>query len=91
MLLMAIIVVVDITENLQRFLDNNAPMSAVITGYYMNFIPYFINLFIPLFTFISVIWFTSKLCCSCRATSTIMCHLIGKLCYFGLAAHPCGK
>lgn len=61
MLLMAIIVVVDITENLQRFLDNNAPMSAVITGYYLNFIPYFINLFIPLFTFISVIWFTSKL------------------------------
>ena len=60
-LLMAIIVVVDITENLQRFLDNNAPLSAVITGYYLNFIPYFINLFIPLFTFISVIWFTSKL------------------------------
>lgn len=61
MLLMTIIVVVDITENLQHFLDNNAPMSAVITGYYLNFIPYFINLFIPLFTFISVIWFTSKL------------------------------
>ncbi|MBO4655523.1 MAG: LptF/LptG family permease [Bacteroidales bacterium] len=60
-LLMAIIVVVDISENLQRFLDNNASMSAVITGYYLNFIPYFINLFIPLFTFISVIWFTSKL------------------------------
>lgn len=60
-LLMAIIIVVDISENLQHFLDNNAPMSAVITGYYLNFIPYFINLFIPLFTFISVIWFTSKL------------------------------
>lgn len=60
-LLMTIIIVVDISENLQRFLDNNAPMSAVITGYYLNFIPYFINLFIPLFTFISVIWFTSKL------------------------------
>ena len=60
-LLMAIIVVVDISENLQRFLDNNAPMKAVITGYYLNFIPYFISLFIPLFTFISVIWFTSKL------------------------------
>ena len=61
MLLMTIIIVVDITENLQRFLDNKAPMSAVITGYYLNFVPYFINLFIPLFTFISVIWFTSKL------------------------------
>ncbi|MCQ2272870.1 MAG: LptF/LptG family permease [Bacteroidales bacterium] len=61
MLLMTIIVVIDITENLQRFLDNNAPMSAVVVGYYFNFIPYFISLFIPLFTFISVIWFTSKL------------------------------
>ena len=61
MLLMAIIIVVDITENLQHFLDNNASLSAVIIGYYLNFIPYFINLFIPLFTFISVIWFTSKL------------------------------
>ncbi len=60
-LLMTIIIVVDISENLQSFLDNNAPMSAVITGYYLNFIPYFVNLFIPLFTFISVIWFTSKL------------------------------
>lgn len=60
-LLMTIIIVVDISENLQRFLDNDAPMSAVIMGYYLNFIPYFVNLFIPLFTFISVIWFTSKL------------------------------
>lgn len=60
-LLMTIIVVIDISENLQRFLDNNAPMAAVITGYYFNFIPYFISLFIPLFTFISVIWFTSRL------------------------------
>lgn len=60
-LLMTIIIVIDISENLQRFLDNNASLSAIITGYYLNFIPYFINLFIPLFTFISVIWFTSKL------------------------------
>ena len=55
MLLMAVIIVVDISENLQHFLDNEAPLSAVIKGYYLNFIPYFINLFIPLFTFISVI------------------------------------
>lgn len=60
-LLMAIIVVIDMSENLQKFLDRDVPTSAVITGYYLNFIPYFINLFIPLFTFISVIWFTSKL------------------------------
>lgn len=60
-LLMTIVVVFDMSENIQRFLNHNVPWKEVITGYYLNFIPYFINLFIPLFTFISVIWFTSKL------------------------------
>ena len=60
-LLMVIVVVFDVSENIQRFLSHNIPTKEVITGYYFNFIPYFINLFIPLFTFISVIWFTSKL------------------------------
>lgn len=60
-LLMTIVVVFDVSENIQRFMSHNIPAMKVITGYYFNFIPYFINLFIPLFTFISVIWFTSKL------------------------------
>lgn len=60
-LLMTIVIVFDMSENIQRFMNHNVPWKEVITGYYLNFIPYFINLFIPLFTFISVIWFTSKL------------------------------
>jgi lipopolysaccharide export system permease protein len=60
-MLMAIIVVFDFSENVHRFLDNNISMKDIITKYYLNFIPYFINLFIPLFTFISVIWFTSRM------------------------------
>jgi lipopolysaccharide export system permease protein len=60
-LLMAIIVVFDFSENVSRFLDYKIPWSDVIVKYYLNFIPYFFNLFIPLFTFISTIWFTSKL------------------------------
>ena len=60
-LLMVIVVVFDVSENIQKFMSHNIPTKEVITGYYFNFIPYFINLFIPLFTFISVIWFTSKL------------------------------
>ena len=60
-LLMVIVVVFDVSENIQKFMSHNIPAKEVITGYYLNFIPYFINLFIPLFTFISVIWFTSKL------------------------------
>ena len=60
-LLMTVVIVFDMSENIQRFLNHNVPWKEVVTGYYFNFIPYFINLFIPLFTFISVIWFTSKL------------------------------
>lgn len=60
-LLMVVVVVFDVSENIHRFMGHNIPAKVVITGYYFNFIPYFINLFIPLFTFISVIWFTSKL------------------------------
>ncbi|MCL2290085.1 MAG: LptF/LptG family permease [Bacteroidetes bacterium] len=60
-LLMAIIVVFDFSENVSRFMDHKVPWKDVVFIYYVNFIPHFFNLFIPLFTFISTIWFTSKL------------------------------
>jgi lipopolysaccharide export system permease protein len=56
-----IVIIFDISENLDSFIKNEAPLKAVVVDYYINFIPYFINLFIYLFTFISVIFFTSKL------------------------------
>jgi lipopolysaccharide export system permease protein len=60
-LIIVIVVVVDVAENIQGFLDNKVPVKDIITGYYFNFIPYFVNLFSPLFTFVAVIYFTSKL------------------------------
>ncbi len=60
-LLILIVIVFDISENLDSFIKNDAPLKAILVDYYLNFIPYFINLFIYLFTFISVIFFTSKL------------------------------
>ena len=48
-------------ENIDRFINNKAPLKAIVFDYYMNFIPYFSNLFSPLFVFIAVIFFTSKL------------------------------
>lgn len=60
-LLIMVVIVFDISENIDSFIKNNAPLKAVIVDNYLNFIPYFINLFIYLFTFISVIFFTSKL------------------------------
>ena len=60
-LLIVIVIIFDLSENMDKFIKNHAPLSAIIFDYYLNFIPYFINLFIYLFTFISVIFFTSKL------------------------------
>ncbi len=60
-LLVVIVVVFDVSENIQDFIDKKAPVSAIIFQYYLNFIPFFVNLFSPLFSFIAVIYFTSKL------------------------------
>lgn len=61
LLIIGISVVFDFTEKLDNFMKSNAPVKGIIVDYYLNFIPYFANLFSPLFTFIAVIFFTSKL------------------------------
>ena len=60
-LIISIAVVFDVNEWIDNFINNKAPVKAIIFDYYANFIPYFPNLFSPLFVFISVIFFTSKL------------------------------
>lgn len=60
-LIISIAVVFDVNENIDRFINNRAPLKAIIFDYYLNFIPYYTNLFSPLFVFIAVIFFTSKL------------------------------
>lgn len=58
-LIISISVVFDVAENIDKLL--NVPLKAVLVDYYGNFIPYFANLLSPLFNFIAVIYFTSKL------------------------------
>ena len=58
-LLLAIVVLFDVNEKLDAVL--NAPLKATVFQYYFNYLPYFANQFSPLFTFIAVIFFTSKL------------------------------
>ena len=60
-LIMSIAVVFDLTEKMDDFFENQVPIREIIFDYYLNFIPYFMNMFSPLFIFISVIFFTSKL------------------------------
>ena len=58
-LLLAIVVMFDINEKLDSFVK--APLKSTLFDYFLNFLPYFANQFSPLFTFIAVIFFTSKL------------------------------
>lgn len=60
-LIISVAVVFDFNEHIDKFLSKNAPMKAIFLEYYVNFIPYFSNLFSQLFVFISVIFFTTKL------------------------------
>lgn len=60
-LIISISIVFDFSENLDDFISKEVPTKAILFDYYFNFIPYFANLFSALFTFIAVIYFTSKM------------------------------
>lgn len=60
-LILSISVVFDINEKIDKFMSNSAPLKEIIFNYYLNFIPYYANLFSPLFIFLAVIFFTSKM------------------------------
>ncbi|RLD79829.1 MAG: hypothetical protein DRJ10_08230, partial [Bacteroidetes bacterium] len=60
-MIMAIVIVFDVAEKVDNFMEKDVPWNEILFVYYINFIPYFANFFSPLFVFISVIFFTSKL------------------------------
>lgn len=60
-LIIVIVITFDISEKLDDFLGGHAPFQEIVFDYYLNFIPGFVNLYSPLFIFISVIFFTSKM------------------------------
>lgn len=72
-LIIGIVIIFDISEKIDDFVDKEAPLREIIFTYYANFIPYFINMFSALFVFITVIFFTSKL----AANSEIIAMLSG--------------
>ncbi len=61
LMVICVIIVFDISEKLEDFLKNNAPMKAIVFDYYLNLVPYLANMLSPLFIFIAVIFFTSKM------------------------------
>ena len=73
LLIIGIVIIFDISEKIDDFVKNEAPLGEIIFKYYLNFIPYFMNMFSPLFVFITVIFFTSRL----AANSEIIAILSG--------------
>ncbi len=76
-LIIGIVIIFDISEKIDYFVKNEAPLNEIIFKYYLNFIPYFANMFSPLFVFITVIFFTSRM----AANSEIIAILSGGVSY----------
>lgn len=72
-----IVIIFDISEKIEKFVEHEVPLKTIIFDYYVNFIPYFINMFSPLFVFITVIFFTSRM----AANSEIIAILSGGVSY----------
>ena len=60
-LILSIAVIFDFSEKIDNFMEHDATLFNILTKYYLNFIPYFAVLFSSLFTFVSVIYFTSRM------------------------------
>lgn len=62
-MLIIIIIIFDLSEKIESFIreDSEVTLQEIIVDHYLNFIPYFLSFFSPLFIFIAVITFTSKM------------------------------
>lgn len=75
-----IIIVFDLSEKIDDFIEHKAPIRSILLEYYTNWVPYLLNLFSPVFVFLAVIFFTSKM----AQKSEIVAILAGGVSYFRL-------
>ena len=71
--IIAIVIIFDISEKINHFVENKAPLKAIILDYYVNWVPYFMNMFSPLFVFITVIFFTSRMAADSEIIAILSC------------------
>lgn len=72
-LIIGIVIIFDISEKIDNFVSKEAPLKEIVFDYYLNFIPYFMNMFSPLFVFITVIFFTSKMAANSEIVAILGC------------------
>ena len=73
LLIIGIVIIFDISEKIDDFVSKEAPLKSIIFDYYLNFVPYFMNMFSPLFVFITVIFFTSKMAADTEIVAILSC------------------
>ena len=73
LLIIGIVIIFDISEKIDDFVSKEAPLGAIMFDYYLNFVPYFMNMFSPLFVFITVIFFTSKMASDSEIVAILSC------------------
>jgi lipopolysaccharide export system permease protein len=61
LLIVGIVIIFDVSERIEDFVRREAPLHAIVFDYYLNYIPYFMNMYSPMFVFLTVIIFTSKM------------------------------
>ena len=73
LLIIGIVIIFYISEKIDDFVAKQAPLKAIVLDYYVNFIPYFMNMFSPLFVFITVIFFTSRMAANSEIIAILSC------------------
>lgn len=73
LLIILIVIIFDISEKIDDFVTKEVPLKEIIVDYYVNFIPYFMNMFSPIFVFITVIFFTSRLAANSEIIAILSC------------------
>lgn len=73
MLIITIVIIFDISEKIDDFVTHEVPIKEIVLDYYVNFVPYFMNMFSPMFVFITVIFFTSRLAANSEIVAILSC------------------
>ena len=73
LLIIVIVIIFDLSEKIDNFVKNEAPLKEIVFNYYGNFIPYFINMFSGMFVFITVIFFTSRMASNSEIIAILSC------------------
>lgn len=72
-LLTVLVVIFDLSEKIDDFVEKQAPVKAIIVDYYLNFVPFFMNQYSPMVVFLTVILFTSRMAQNTEIIAILSC------------------